>query len=85
MYIFKGVGLVIENHNILDATGLRCPMPLLKLKQALNKLDSGDVIKIITTDSGSVKDFQSYINLTSHTLLELKQVSSQYLFWIKKG
>lgn len=83
--MFEGTGGMEESKNILDATGLRCPMPLLKLKQSLNQLNTGDVLKVITTDGGSVRDFKAYINLTSHELLELKEETSQYIFWIRKG
>ncbi len=68
----------------LDATGLHCPMPLLKLKQQLNKMTIGQVIKIKTTDGGSVKDFATFIDQVGHELLRQEERSGEFVFIIKK-
>jgi tRNA 2-thiouridine synthesizing protein A len=69
----------------LDVTNLRCPMPLLKTKQALSSMVSGQVVKVLCTDAGSWRDIPAFVDLTSHTLLELQQSDEQYTFLIKKG
>ncbi|MBV1920679.1 MAG: sulfurtransferase TusA family protein [Pseudomonadales bacterium] len=68
----------------LDATGLHCPMPLLKLKQHLNKMAVGQVIKIKTTDGGSVKDFATFVAQVGHELLRQEERSGEFVFIIKK-
>lgn len=67
----------------VDATNLNCPMPLLKLKQALNQAKVGDTILIKVTDSASTRDFNSFINMTQHTL-EMKIEDGLFLYWITK-
>jgi len=70
---------------LLDASGMSCPMPLLKTKQYLNTLSEGEVLHVISTDSGSVRDFQSYISLSAHSLMKKEERDQSYHFWIKKG
>lgn len=70
---------------LVDATGLSCPMPLLKAKQGLNSLQAGQVVKVMATDSGSVRDFQSFVDLTSHILLSTDDKDGIYSYWIQKG
>ena len=53
----------------LDARGLNCPLPILRTKKALTELASGQVLKVMATDPGSVKDFQAFSKQTGHTLL----------------
>ena len=67
----------------IDATGLSCPMPLLKMKQALNSAKIGEVVMVKATDSASQRDFKSYIEMTDHEL-ELKIETGIYLYWITK-
>ena len=50
----------ITADQILDVTGLMCPMPLVKARQAINQLDVGQVLKVLATDKGSLKDFQGW-------------------------
>lgn len=68
----------------LDASGLHCPMPLLKLKQRLNKMTEGQVIRIKTTDGGSVKDFATFVTQVGHELLFQEECNGTFLFIIKK-
>lgn len=69
----------------LDARGLACPMPLLKLKQCLNKMDSGQVIRVLTTDPGSVRDFAAFLRQVSSELLEqAENDSGEFCFYIRK-
>lgn len=69
---------------LLDTKGLNCPMSLLKAKQKLNKLASGDVLLIEATDAGSVRDFQVFAKQSGHVLLEQTDESGVYRHWIKK-
>lgn len=69
---------------ILDVRGLSCPLPLLKMKQQLNKLAAGERLLVYTTDPGSVKDFQSYLKQSGHELLQFEESKEYFLFLIKK-
>ncbi len=69
----------------LDATGLNCPLPILKAKKALASLGSGQVLKIIATDPGSVKDFDAFAKQTGNELVESTEDSGKYVFRIKKA
>ena len=67
-----------------DATGLNCPMPILRSKKVLNTLSSGDVLYVISTDSGSVKDFEAFCKQTGNELLESNEADGKYHYYIKK-
>ena len=67
----------------LDARGLNCPLPILRVKKALADMQSGQVLKIISTDPGSVKDFQAFCKQTGHTLLEQAEAEKVYTFLMK--
>ena len=68
-----------------DATGLNCPLPILRSKKVLSKLNSGDVLYVISTDSGSVKDFEAFCKQTGNELLESSEDGGKYHYYIKKG
>ncbi len=69
----------------LDATGLNCPLPILRAKKALATLTTGQVLRVISTDPGSVKDFDAFAKQTGNTLVESRQEAGKYLFLIKKN
>jgi len=69
----------------LDATGLNCPLPILRAKKALATLQSGQVLHIIATDPGSVKDFEAFAKQTGNQLLESREEGGKFYFLIKKG
>ena len=69
----------------LDATGLNCPLPILRAKKALNGMESGKVLRIIATDPGSVKDFEAFAKQTGNELLESKEAGGKYEFLIRKA
>jgi tRNA 2-thiouridine synthesizing protein A len=71
--------------NELDARGLNCPLPILKAKKAINGIESGEVLKIIATDPGSVKDFEAFCNQTGHELVESAEANGEFIFLIKKS
>ena len=68
----------------LDARGLSCPLPILKTKKALNELTSGQVLKIVATDPGSVKDVQAFSVQTGHSLLSSSEENKSFVFYLKK-
>lgn len=69
----------------LDLSGLTCPLPLLKTKQALNKLKSGAVVKVAATDPGSERDFQVFAEQSGNRLLDFKQEDGIYHYWLMKA
>jgi tRNA 2-thiouridine synthesizing protein A len=75
---------MIEFNLEVDASGLNCPLPLLRLKKALMEIQSGDVIKIIATDPAAHLDIGVYIDQTGHQLLELTRQASVQVFFIRK-
>lgn len=68
----------------LDVRGLRCPMPLLKLKQSLHGMESGAVIAVQTSDPGSVRDFQAFLKQAGHELLAFEEGETTFSFRIRK-
>jgi len=68
----------------LDARGLSCPLPILKTKKSLNELASGQVLKIVATDPGSVKDMEAFANQTGHALVESSTEDKTFVFYMKK-
>ena len=74
----------MEFNKELDARGLSCPLPILKTKKALNDLTSGQVLKILATDPGSVKDMQAFSKQTGHALLSSEEQNKTFIFFMKK-
>ena len=70
---------------LVDASGLTCPLPLLKAKQALNKLEPGQVVHLVCTDSGSVKDFKVFCDQSGHQLLDSTNDDTTYAYWLQKA
>lgn len=73
----------------VDARGLQCPLPLLKAKQALNKMNAGDLLRVLSTDAGSVRDFEVFARQTGHALLESTTLTSGsapgFMFLLRKA
>ena len=69
----------------LDATGLNCPLPILRAKKSLAGLQSGQVLHIIATVPGSVKDFEAFSKQTGNSLLESREEGGKFHFLIKKS
>lgn len=68
----------------LDVRGLACPLPILKTKKSLNEMASGQVLKIVTTDPGSIQDMQAFSTQTGNPLLSSSQADKEYVFFMKK-
>ncbi len=69
----------------LDARGLNCPLPILRAKKALGSLEGGQVLKIVATDPGSVKDFEAFASQTGNELLESTEQNGEFHFLMKKS
>ncbi|PIX96564.1 MAG: preprotein translocase subunit TatC [Hydrogenophilales bacterium CG_4_9_14_3_um_filter_63_34] len=68
----------------LDAKGLNCPLPILRCKKALNDMTSGQILRVIATDPGSVKDFAAFAKQTGNELLTSAEAGGEYTFFIKR-
>jgi tRNA 2-thiouridine synthesizing protein A len=67
----------------LDARGLNCPLPILRAKKALTDMGAGQVLKIVATDPGSVKDFQAFCKQTGHELVSHSEANREFTFFMK--
>ena len=68
----------------LDARGLNCPLPILRTKKALNEMTSGQILKVVATDPGAVKDFQAFAKQTGNELLGSETANKEFIFFLKK-
>jgi tRNA 2-thiouridine synthesizing protein A len=75
----------MESNQTLDARGLNCPLPILRTKKSLNALQSGETLKVVATDPGSLKDMVAFCNQTGHTLLSTGQSGADFEFMIRKA
>ena len=73
-----------EEAELLDVTGLKCPMPLLKAKKALNELPPGALLRVVATDPGSVRDFEVFAKQSGNALLESTTADGRFSFLLKK-
>lgn len=69
----------------LDASGLNCPLPILRAKKALGDMERGTTLKVISTDPGSVKDFEAFSKQTNNPLLSSGEEGGKFVFFIKKN
>ncbi len=69
----------------LDARGLNCPLPILRAKKALSTLEGGQVLKIVATDPGSVKDFEAFASQTGNELISSSEENGEFHFLMKKS
>lgn len=74
----------MEFHRELDARGLHCPLPILKTKKALADMLSGEVLRVMATDTGSVRDFQAFAKQTGNALLAQTEENREFIFFIKR-
>ncbi|MGD6776588.1 sulfurtransferase TusA family protein [Sutcliffiella horikoshii] len=72
-------------NKVLDAKGLACPMPLVKTKKALNEVNVGEILEVITTDKGAKTDLASWCKATGNELLDMKEENDVFTFYIKKA
>ena len=68
----------------LDTRGLNCPLPILKAKKALADMQSGQTLKVVATDAGSVRDFQAFAKQTGNELLEQQTVGTDFIHVMRR-
>lgn len=68
----------------LDARGLSCPLPILRARKALNDMASGQVLRIVATDPGSVKDLEAFAKQTGNELLSQSANAQEFTFFMRK-
>ena len=74
----------MEAQKEIDTRGMNCPLPILKAKKALADMSSGDVLKVVATDPGSVRDFQAFARQTGNELLEQSQNHADYIHFLRR-
>ena len=74
-----------QHHDkVLDARGLNCPLPILRTKKALNDLAPGQILKILATDPGSVKDFQAFAKQSGNVLVQHGEADGAFHFFLRR-
>ncbi|CAB5705074.1 Sulfurtransferase TusA [Delftia tsuruhatensis] len=68
----------------IDTRGLNCPLPILKAKKALAELDSGQLLKVVATDTGSLRDFQAFARQTGNELVEQQTVGAEFIHILRR-
>ncbi|MET0543762.1 MAG: sulfurtransferase TusA family protein [Variovorax sp.] len=74
----------MQIHKELDTRGLNCPLPILKAKKALNDLASGQLLKVVSTDAGSVRDFQAFARQTGNDLVEQQTLGADFIHVLRR-
>jgi len=69
----------------LDTKGLNCPLPVLKARRAMKELAGGEVLEVLATDPGAVKDFEHFSEATGHVLLESREADGVFIFHLRKA
>ena len=68
----------------IDTSGLNCPLPILRAKKALSDMTTGQVLKVIATDPGSMRDFQAFCKQTGNELLAQQSVNKEFVHFLKR-
>ena len=74
----------METNKEIDTRGLNCPLPILKAKKALADMASGQLLKVLATDSGSLRDFQAFAKQTGNELVEQQTVEAEYIHVLRR-
>lgn len=74
----------METNKEIDTRGLNCPLPILKAKKALADMASGQLLKVLATDSGSLRDFQAFAKQTGNELVEQQTVGAEYIHILRR-
>jgi TusA-related sulfurtransferase len=82
MQAFKEANMQIDKE--IDTRGLNCPLPILKAKKALAELQSGQVLKVVSTDAGSLRDFQAFAKQTGNELLDQQTLDTDYIHVLRR-
>jgi len=76
--------MTMEFQKELDARGLNCPLPILKAKKALAEMVTGEILRVLATDPGSVRDFQAFAKQTGNDLLSHSEENKEFTFYMKR-
>ena len=68
----------------IDTRGLNCPLPILKAKKALSEMSTGQILKVVSTDAGSVRDFQAFAKQTGNELIEQQTVNAEFVHVLRR-
>jgi TusA-related sulfurtransferase len=74
----------MEANKEIDTRGLNCPLPILKAKKALAEMASGQVLKVVATDPGSMRDFQAFARQTGNELLEQSSSNDEFVHYLRR-
>lgn len=74
----------MDAHKELDTRGLNCPLPILKTKKMLAEMQSGEMLKVVSTDPGSVRDFQAFARQTGNELVEQVSGATEFIHVLKR-
>jgi len=74
----------MQAHKDLDTRGLNCPLPILKAKKALADMKSGDLLRVVSTDPGSTRDFQAFARQTGNELVEQSAVADEFVHVLRR-
>ena len=74
----------MDIHKEIDTRGLNCPLPILTAKKALSDMASGQLLKVVATDSGSLRDFQAFAKQTGNELVEQQTVGEEYIHILRR-
>lgn len=74
----------MDIHKELDARGLNCPLPILKAKKALTEMHSGELLKVVATDPGSIRDFQAFAKQTGNELVEQQTLDKEFVHVLRR-
>jgi TusA-related sulfurtransferase len=74
----------MQVHKEIDTRGLNCPLPILKAKKMLNEMHSGELLRVVATDAGSVRDFQAFARQTGNDLVEQQTVGTDFIHVLRR-
>lgn len=74
----------MDIHKEIDTRGLNCPLPILKAKKALAEMVSGQLLKVVATDNGSLRDFQAFAKQTGNELVQQDTVAGEYIHILRR-
>lgn len=74
----------MDIHKEIDTRGLNCPLPILKAKKALSDMASGQLLKVVSTDNGSLRDFQAFAKQTGNELVEQQTVGAEFIHIMRR-
>ena len=74
----------MQTHKEIDTRGLNCPLPILKAKKALADMESGELLRVLATDAGSVRDFQAFAKQTGNELVDQQTVGEEFIHVLRR-